>query len=664
LRNGLKFLERIAYSDSDFLAKIDRPEMYRFSTLVAPELTAKDRGMMYRLEKGWVNLNVYTNYIYQNYLNFVKRYDGTTPFGKDPEVAKVILLMEWGGRHAGGEAILRAIRTYFRRNRWKVIQILDKGVPSRWKPHIRKLGKTSLEKLAQLHSRFDLGSKRTEDPKERKELVYLGLAMFWEFHRRGISLLQASKDSFLSSLRSMSNPYHEEDVDRMVQGMYAGTSVAGTRSRLDNYRSRDEFLILLEESFRNEIKRRKEEEANPKKKEPKKVEDLSLLDLYDILIGRTDHSSEPYFPHFDGLLGFFTSTAKGNKIPLETAALFAMIDRVREDEGISIEGGAVIQEPISWEQVSRSGKVMTVSRAAYPKVKHWLEDEWKVAKLIDYRGATLFEMAEPVVKTVTLAPKSFMMAQEIHGIEAGGTVRAYFKNIKITPFEADGSLSPTYKRLLLLAHEIFHGLQRLRVFEGIAGAKDYGLAREREAYFFGAHVVEEYLKLRLAHRDEYPIAKEEIDAAIEVIVFHRVIGFAASRIIAHKSFNMDPNDRNVELSPEVEIDLVSQYMAGELLQTGSQARLFNFNDDIDRHVSNFYTERGFNIRAREQEWDEENEQRFWQALGVLLGPSNGDKGIALNEVLKRLGAQDYLESERAYVRRRIYGANGLSPGEE
>ncbi|OGQ46913.1 MAG: hypothetical protein A3H42_02130 [Deltaproteobacteria bacterium RIFCSPLOWO2_02_FULL_46_8] len=227
--------------------------------------------------------------------------------------------------------------------------------------------------------------------------------------------------------------------------------------------------------------------------------------------------------------GFFVSVAKMVRIPFDAETV---LTAASESPPFRVTNKA-----LTWNEVRKMGTVTLPVRHYPPKgTSPAEENEWDYLRQIHYNGASVYDLVRLGVETVTLA-------SDIKMEKTGGLAHGLFRNVEIGYLDAEGRITPFYQRLQILVHEAYHSLHTRMEISGLGAT--LSTLDERGAYFFGAYVLEEYLKLRLASPSKP--TEEETMKILSDITISRVRGLVANSIIQSVFPDFNREDCRIEI---------------------------------------------------------------------------------------------------------------------
>lgn len=542
LKNLLRAVERAAFENAQYLKKVDRKEIYRLAILLAEELTAKDRGSIYQMEKEGLSLYASIERSNLDFLNYLKNYDGKTDFFDSKEFKGFLKLAEYDQLHWPEEELINNAQKFAKEKQSVIRETLARHVSQEVFSQIARL--TDEQLISELVS-TQAQAVQAKLPEEKVTKVFLWEALAWEWTARGRGNKEAIKaianiiwkNQLLGD--SVFKFHTRQTRKKMENPLLVGMDAYNTTSRLDNYQARREFLAGAKTAIKEGLKLQRRI--------------VSMLKEAPTLRGEDFSSFIEYVPVINLLLSVYMLVASDWKIPLDGMELLDLVDEKFLGKEVSLLGGKIVNQPMTWEEVKKRGTVR-LSLNAYLATDPLYENEWEVFKNIFYQGSSLYDLGQSVVHSVTLSPAVS------HDDESGtglvlGTSRSLFRNIMMAYVDEQGERLPADKRLEVAAHELFHNIENLRFLSGVAGGRELPALRERNAYFFGAYVLEEYLKLRWQNRMKNPLSEKELKSILWSILEARSNGFTANWMIKQVYDPFDLEDRRIEIPLSMEVSI-------------------------------------------------------------------------------------------------------------
>lgn len=561
LRNLLNAVERAAYDDDKFLARMDRKEIYRLSILASPDMTEETRGGLHRLEAGMGTLQEWMEEERKAEVDFLQNYDGAQPSVEHPYFKRAKLEGEFLLLTRPREELLRAneenARKYQKANE---AIYLKRGVPLK---ELRAIPKMSDEVLLG-HIQSANVSTFGPIPRERVRGALTLMACITELALRKKdrswvtpALVEKLVGPFSKLNQRLGHLPNPKLLNRAFETAIEGSSTA---SRIDNYRARDDFLQLIGLTLFTAM--------NDENSLLRQMGgDLSL----------------------DSFLGTCIAFAENARIPFVVEDLLTGVDAVREASGIShgllTNGNG---KKVTWEEIQKAGRV-TVALEDYPQNENDWENEIAWLKKITYGGIPVYDLARQAVRSVTLVPN---IPGEKGDHSFLGTARTLLRDVRLAYADEKGKLIPVYERLRVLAHETFHNAEGLLQLRGVPQGGGLPVLAERDAYLFSAYVVEQYLRERLA-RDK-AFSGEEFKAIVDIIANDRLVGGSADWMVSH-FFQGSLDSDAIELPPATELKITEAYNK-EVAKDKSVAVLGNSSYLGDQAPGNFLMALGFMTR--------------------------------------------------------------------
>lgn len=516
LKNTLKVVESLAYLDSSYLKKVNRPEIYRLAILCSPKLTAKGRGRIYRVEKYGMTLKDFLLGEDQSFgLEFLRTYDGSVPLVRHPTWQEMELLSQYAQLHWPEKERLEVSKALAleHQKRWEQT-LFEKGVSKRkWRRFLRFSDEDAFKELFKIHMEVALATSPQERVNSAARLCALSWVLSVRKTDQATVIREIVERGHMERLKIFEKAVSPEVLRELAIALQITYQAASTESPLDNYQARTQFIEGVTLALNQQLKK------------------------------EGDFSEKIYDPLFGGFVSMYITLAAGAGIPLSTEDFLALVGQT---EGVT--------RPVTWEEVRSKGE-LAVAFDAYPKSSQedWLENEWEILKRISYQGVPIYDLARQVVDTVIFISAPVEIKElDMH---AAGVAHPLFKTIRSIHHDANGNPLPVYERLRIVAHETFHNLEGMGYLK--YGLGWLGIVRERDAFFFSAYVLEEYLKLRLRYREEKPISDDEIKQIWARVAGETLAGLTANVFIAFTAPNMDPMDRTVELPQPVYLEILA-----------------------------------------------------------------------------------------------------------
>ncbi|MDO8526499.1 MAG: hypothetical protein Q7T03_02290 [Deltaproteobacteria bacterium] len=524
LNNYLKAIERISYKDPDYLKEVDKPEFYRFSILVADNMTPETRGLIFRMEKeNWDLPRLFQETREDGFL-WLKTYSGDISFFDEPGFKSGLLFGQYLTLKYPEEKITEANKEEFTKHEREYETIyLARGVSPEELAILKKLSKAELLKKVQEIA----GTFPDMDSSEERVIASMRImAISSEMNRRGMSASEGmtiNADVVMALYKSHWRNISPKIIERAVRPQMEIQKSLSTESRLDNYRARSEFLSAIRDSV------------------------AQAINLGKFKDGTFD-------PGFQSFIGIYVLMGKNAKIPFTVSDLMdqAAVVRAQSHDKFFADHSFVAKESFAWDEIQQAEKI-TIPFSAYPTGSEELfGNEIDILKQITYRDVPAYDLVARSVDTVTFA-KTLDKDHQFAGMAEG-----LFRHINLVCEDEKGNLRSLPQRLRILAHEAFHNMDGFKNLDGTFPAGNQSsLLAERSAYLFDAHVLKEYLKLRLQHAGEKPLSPKEQDEILTIIADDEFTAKVANFYISKTSPDFDIEDRRIELPLPLQLQIVS-----------------------------------------------------------------------------------------------------------
>lgn len=672
LRNILRGVERLASQDPKYLERITetvdlsgRPiseVFYDLSVLTSPLLTSFERESLLRNERGDLSYKEFYSHpvTRKDYVDALRNYDGSpSPFTL-PYFKRNRLFTDYFRRHCPEETRMRTNKQLLQRH-----QAEDRALYAEMGLSPERMDYLSRQSAAALSEMSSAAFRKLytiDTPEERKEI--LAEILFTNGHLllkgRGDEwfIREAIKDT-LSQLDFLRQRFSPKVFNQLNKPLGESYRAGITESPLDNIRARDLFIKGVTAAFKEELRRK------------------------GSFLAATNND-----PFFTTYVGLFVTLAGNMGIPFSSDDLLQIADRAATEAGLIT---ADRTDSLQWEN-SEEVKGQTIPFAAYPKSVDPWEDEMTLAKQIYYNGVSLYRLMERGIRTVTFR-ENIDGSLEKHTL---GTAKGLFRNVITDVWDEEGSLRPVYERLEVLAHEAFHNLESLRTLSGYSTGGDYvPLLRERGAYLFGAHVLEEYLKLRIRadRRGDKELSSEEEGTILEIIVDCKNSARAANLRLEEllqgrvekiaefeKSgrrrffkppppeiiYSFDPSDMEIEIPLATEFAMIRSmqslnYYYNSFLPPFSRMLFLQettfYNADVRRIDAEFLLDLGENLLTLESEEAEDIsppvEETPWEKYTFLLDLGTPQGRYNAAEMTEEAAVKALIEAERQRIYREI-----------
>lgn len=485
LKNYLKAVERAAFQDKKYLAEVNRKEMHRFSILVSEEVGPRERGIIYRIDKKELDALSMWEEGQPMEMDLLSHYDGEIPLLQHPFYKGGAGLEEYAKLCWTKEEIKDARKKYWEKHGQEYQAMIEGHVSAKEREVISKMDDSQLSRDLVIY-----GAKTNFPAKERatnvkQAFMYLALNNEWGLRGIGEDLIFAWHMQMLvdALFKGKSEDYAMIGLPIELR-LVSGLDTIVTQTRLDDYGIVSGF-IQWADTVRESLK----------------------------------------------CIGFFVSAAKMVRIPFVAETVFTAASESPPFQ--------VTNKALTWDEVKKMGTVTLPVQFYPPKgASPAEENEWDYLRQIRYNGVSVYDLVRLGVETITLSPNV-----NVAGQDSGGTAHGLFRNVEIEYLDSEGKIQPFYSRLEILAHEAYHSLQERADISGLG--QPTTTLEERGAYFFGAYVLEEYLRLRLASPSKP--TEEEIMEILARIATSRVRGLVANSIIqsVYSAFNKE--DRRIEI---------------------------------------------------------------------------------------------------------------------
>jgi len=583
LKNYLKAVERIAFEDPSKIEIYNCPELHSAAILLSDDMIPHLRDRILKSEREHWTLEQFMDSGVAGYLEFLKSYDGKTFLFDHPYVKAMSPYLAYLHSRWSEEEITAASQKSTIQNHEKYNAILSRSLS---RTTLRRFEKMPVEKLMRKIQEIQSRMMSSAYPNSSIMFSHWLFALGNELASRGQSMGQSNHqmvDMTLENYKKTFGPFLPEgSVERLRQPMLAAGDAYTTPLRLDNYKIRHDFM----EGVRVSLQAVSDEKKS------------SMSEIQNDFV-------------FNSFISAYGSLAKNMNIPFDAFDLMEIAAATLGGSGISFKSSLgdesrVTAASLTWAEIRNRGNV-TLSWNNYPQSEDWLEDEVSVFKKIQYQGLSLYDLAQPVLDTVTLS--QYGQAENSPAGHAIGTARELFKHIDLEYTDESGNMIPFHERLYIMAHEVFHNLQGARILNGITtGISSSSLIIERDTFLFGAYVLEEYLKLRLVHSYEKSISQREIDDVSQLIAWCHLVGSVSNGLISKMDPGFDEKDMSVELPMKVHwnLDLFAR-------------------DAMEKHIPigevfSIYPSHGVPFLKKVDERLEQEKEGVKERLGVLFDP--------------------------------------------